>query len=73
MLALVELCLIWIKCLRGVDFAIATQHPCSSGSEITDAGAEAIARALEKNTTLQSLDLGGEVFVFCYEVFGLWG
>ena len=32
---------------------------------MTDAGAAAIARALEKNTTLQWLDLDGEFVVLC--------
>ena len=32
---------------------------------MTDAGAAAIARALEKNTTLQTLDLSREFVVLC--------
>ena len=36
---------------------------CSSDNKIGDAGAAAIARALEKNTTLQTLHLSGEFVV----------
>ncbi len=50
----------------GVDCVCATEPPwCSSGCEVTDAGAAAIARALEKNTTLQRLDLSCEFVVLC--------
>jgi hypothetical protein len=55
----------------GVDCVCATQKLYLLGNEVTDAGAEAIARALEKNTTVTDLNLGCE-FVVC-EVFGLWG
>jgi hypothetical protein len=41
----------------GVDCVIASQPPCSLDNKVTDVGAEAIARALEKNTTLQNLDI----------------
>jgi hypothetical protein len=49
---------------RVVDCVCATEPLwCSSG--VTDAGAAAIARALEKNTTLQTLLLFGEFVVLC--------
>jgi hypothetical protein len=51
--------------VRCVDCVCATEPPCSSGNGVTEAGAEAIARALEKNTTLQSLNLLGEFVVLC--------
>ncbi len=51
--------------MRCVDCVCATEPPCSSGNGVTEAGAEAIARALEKNTTLQSLNLQGEFVVLC--------
>ena len=51
---------------RGVDCVCATEPPwCSSGCKVTDAGAAAIARALEKNTTLKWLDFDGEFVVLC--------
>ncbi len=48
----------------------ATQQLCSSET-LTDVGAEAIARALEKNTTLQTLHLYSESVLFC--CFGVVG
>ena len=49
---------------RGVDCVCATEPPwCSSG--VTDAGAAAIARALEENTTLKTLHLSREFVVLC--------
>ena len=56
-------------CVRGVDCVCATEPPRSSGNGVTEAGAAAIARALEKNTTLQTLDLHGEFVVVCCVVF----
>ena len=58
--------------VRGVDCVCATEPPCSSDCQVTDAGAAAIARALEKNTTLQSLSLGCEMVVFCCFLGGGW-
>jgi len=49
---------------RGVDYVCATEPPCSS-DKVGDAGAAAIARALEKNTSLQELRLGREFVVLC--------
>ena len=51
--------------VRCVDCVCATEPPCSSGNGVTEAGAEAIARALEKNTTLQALGLSRELVVLC--------
>ena len=51
--------------VRCVDCVCATEPPCLSDCQVTDAGAAAIARALEKNTTLQTLDLQGEFVVLC--------
>ena len=59
---------------RGVDCMCATEPPCSSGDTspdvphlhfVGDAGAAWLAQALEKNTTLQWLDLNGEFVVLC--------
>ena len=46
----------------------ATEPPCSSGDGVGDAGAAALAGALEKNTTLQELNLNCECVVlwFCF-------
>ena len=54
--------------VRGVDCVCATEPPCSSGNNVGVAGFAALARALEKNTTLQTLDLGSEFVVlwFCF-------
>ena len=62
--AVVGLCF-WVEGReRGVDCVCATEPPwCSSGCKVTDAGAAAIARALEKNTTLRALDLSCEFVV----------
>jgi hypothetical protein len=57
MLAAVGLYLGWMVHVCGVDCVIASQSPCSSDNKVTDVGAEAFARALEKNTTLQNLDI----------------
>ena len=51
--------------MRGVDCVCATEPPCSSDCQVTDAGAAAIAQALDKNTTLQTLNLSGEFVVVC--------
>ena len=56
--------------MRGVDCVCATEPPwCSSESKFGDAGAAWLAQALEKNTTLQTLDLNGE-FVVLWCVWG---
>ena len=66
----VGLC-VWVEGReRGVDCVCATEPPCSSDNDVVDAGAAAIAQALEKNTTLQTLDLQGEFVVLCCVVFG---
>jgi len=49
--------------VRGVDCVCATEPPCSSGNKVGAAGCAALARALEKNTTLQWLNLGSEIVV----------
>ncbi len=41
-------------------FYLAFEPPPSSGNSVGDAGAAALAGALEKNTSLQTLDLQGE-------------
>ena len=51
--------------VRCVDFVCATEPPCSSDNGVGNAGAAKLARALEKNTTLQTLDLQGEFVVVC--------
>ena len=53
---------------RCVDCVCATEPTCSSGNGLGAAGAAAFARALEKNTTLQELDLQREFVVlwFCF-------
>ena len=51
--------------MRVVDCVCATESPCSSDNDVVDAGAAAIAQALEKNTTLQTLDLSREFVVLC--------
>ena len=52
--------------MRGVDNCVcATEPPCSSDCGVTDAGADAIARALEKNTTMRALYLSCEIVVLC--------
>ena len=56
--------------MRCVDCVCATEPPCSSDNKFGDAGAASLAQALEKNTTLQTLNLSGE-FVVCCVVF--WG
>jgi len=43
----------------------ATEAPCSSGNCVGDAGAVLLAQALEKNTTLHTLDLESEFVVLC--------
>ena len=54
--------------VRGVDCVCATEPPCSSDNNVGDAGCAALAGALEKNTTLQGLNLSGEFVVlwFCF-------
>ena len=48
------------------DCVCATEPPCSSDNDVVDAGAAAIAQALQKNTTLQTLDLSREfVALWC--------
>ena len=59
--------------MRGVDCVCATEPPWSSGCRVTDAGADAIARALEKNTTLRALDLSCEFVVLCCVLLCWWG
>ena len=51
--------------MRCVDCVCATEPPCSSGCGVTDAGAAAIARSLERNTTLRMLSLSSEFYVLC--------
>ena len=51
--------------VRGVDCVCATEPPCSSDNHLGAAGCAALAGALEKNTTLQMLDLSGECVVLC--------
>ena len=58
-------------CVRGVDCVCGTEPPCSSGNAVKDAGAASLAQALEKNTTLQTLNLIREFVVLCC-VCGGW-
>ena len=51
--------------VRSVDCVCATEPPCSSGNEVGAAGCAALAGALEKNTTLQTLNLSCECVVLC--------
>ena len=51
--------------VRGVDCVCATEAPCSLGNCVGDAGAASLAQALEKNTTLQTLNLRSEFVVLC--------
>ena len=51
--------------VRCVDCVCATEPPCSSGNEVGDAGCAALAGALEKNTTLHTLNLFCECVVLC--------
>ena len=51
--------------VRCVDCVCAAEPPCSSGNGVGDAGAASLAQALEKNTTLQTLDLNREFVVVC--------
>ena len=55
--------------VRCVDCVCGTEPPRSSGRQVIDSSAAAIARALEKNSTLQTLDLGCEIVV-CVVVMG---
>ena len=55
--------------VRGVDCVCATEPPCASDNQVADAGAAALAGALEKNTTLLDLVLLGEFVVL---LFGFW-
>ena len=55
--------------MRCVDCVCATEPPCSSDNGAGDAGAAALACALEKNTTLHTLYLQGEFVVVCF----VWG
>ena len=59
--------------VRGADCVCATEPPCSSGAGVGDAGAAALAAALEKNTTLLELELSCEFVVlwFCF-LEGVW-
>ena len=62
----------WIEGrVRCVDCVCATEPPCPSGCGVTEVGAAAIGLALEKNTTLQELNLSGEFVVVCC-VCGGW-
>ena len=61
--AVVGLCF-WVEGReRGVDWLCATEPPRSSDNRLGDAGAASLGQALEKNTTLQSLNLNGEFVV----------
>jgi hypothetical protein len=51
------LCLWWMGRVYGVDCVCATHQLCTSANNFKDAGVSAIARSLEKNTTLQTLNL----------------
>ena len=51
--------------VRCVDCVCATEPPRSSDNRVGDAGAASLAQALEKNTTLQTLNLGSEFVVLC--------
>ena len=51
--------------MRGVDCVCATEPPCSSGCGVWEAGSASLAQALEKNTTLQTLNLIREFVVLC--------
>ena len=44
---------------------VAAEPPPSSDNSVGAAGAAALAGALEKNTSLQKLDLFGEISFFC--------
>ena len=50
--------------MRCVDCVCATEPPCSSDNRLGDAGAASLAQALEKNTTLQTLNVESEFVVF---------
>jgi hypothetical protein len=54
--------------VRGVDCVCATESPCSSVNGVYAAGWAALAAALEKNTTLHTLDISSEFVVlwFCF-------
>jgi len=58
---------VWVEGrVRGVDCVCATEAPCSSGNGLNgvgDAGCAMLAGALEKNTTLQKLNLSCEFVV----------
>jgi hypothetical protein len=64
MLAVVMLYLGWMGRERVPDCVCATHQMCTSANNFKDAGAVAIARALEKNTTLQQLWVRRELAVF---------
>ena len=57
--------------VRGVDCVCATEPPCSSGIKVGAAGAAALAAALEKNTTLQLLDVESEFVVVWFVLQGV--
>ena len=59
--------------VRGVDCVCATEPPCSSGNNVGAAGCAALAGALEKNTTLQTLYLNSECVVLCCVICFLRG
>ncbi len=70
-------CVLWVVVVyvvgvegrvRGVDCVCATEPPCSSVNYLGDAGYAALAGALEKNMTLQTLNLWSEFVVlwFCF-------
>jgi hypothetical protein len=46
---------------------VAAEPPPSSGYSVGDAGAAALAAALEKNTSLRQLDLRGEFFCVTFD------
>ncbi len=51
--------------VRGVDCVCATEPPCSPVNKLGDAGVASLAQALEKNSTLHTLELHSE-FVVMY-------
>jgi hypothetical protein len=69
MLAVVMLYLGWMGRELVADCVCATHQLCTSGNNFKDAGAVALARALEKNTTLQNLNFFCELLAFCYVLF----
>jgi hypothetical protein len=54
------LCFVLIALVVMVHFSSSLDHFRSSGNNIGDAGVTSLSEALERNTTLTSLDLSGE-------------